>query len=153
MVHNNFEYTVIERCDKETEELIASEKLNFLTEPLLYLKKNQNEFLYVESPSFESIRVDAIVLELDDVFGTYTAMFGLKLQKKFGIAIKAYLDEQLKGEGAKHSVMFSDKDGLWEVNFALNYAEGFNEELSLEEAYQFTYRFIEKLIEAVAVNQ
>ena len=126
MVHNNLEYTLIERCDKETEELIATEESTFLTQPLTYLKKHQNEFIYIESPALESIRVDAIVLELDDVFETYTAMLGLKLQKKFGAAMKAYLEEHVQGEGA-YSVMFSDKDGLWDVNFALNYAKGFTE--------------------------
>ena len=152
MVHKNLEYIVIERCDKETEELIATEESTFLTQPLEYLKKHQNEFIYIESPALESIRVDAIALELDDVFETYTAMLGLKLQKKFGPAMKAYLEEHVQGEGA-YSVMFSDKDGLWDVNFALNYANGFTEDMSLDNAYQFTYSFVSKLVEAVQVNQ
>lgn len=153
MIHNNMEFTVIERCDKETEQLIATEAQTFLTQSLEYLRKHKNEFLFVESPSFELIRVDAIALELDDVFDTYTVMLGLKLQKKFGPAIKAYLDEHLSGDGAKYSVMFSDQDGLWDVNFAVNYAEGFKEDMSFDEAYQFIYNFVSKLVEAVQVIQ
>lgn len=108
-----------------------------------------NEFVYVESNAFEVIRVDAVVLELDDVFETYTALFGLKLQKKFGNDMKAYLDKHLHGDGAKYSVMFSNEDGLWDMNFALNYIEGFSEDLSFVEVYQLMYDFIFKMVEAV----
>ena len=79
---------IIERCDKETEDVIARETASFLSQPLEHLKKNKNEFIYLESKWFNIIRVDAISLELDDVFETYTVMMGLKMQKKYGDFLK-----------------------------------------------------------------
>lgn len=142
-------FHVIERCDKETEELIHAEKQELLSTAVSYLKKQQNEFIFAESSALEVIGVDAIALEFDDVFETYTALFGLKLQKKFGPAIKAYLDAHLHGEGVKYSVMFSGEDGLWDVNFALDFVEGFSEEQSFEEIYALIYRFVFGLNEAI----
>ncbi|QNK89296.1 branched-chain amino acid aminotransferase [Sporosarcina sp. resist] len=149
VVEKAFKFSAIERCVKETENLIREEDQNFLNESISYLKNHMNEFVYVESNAFEVIRVDAVVLELDDVFETYTALFGLKLQKKFGNDMKAYLDKHLHGDGAKYSVMFSNEDGLWDMNFALNYIEGFSEDLSFVEVYQLMYDFIFKMVEAV----
>ncbi|MBK3497092.1 branched-chain amino acid aminotransferase [Viridibacillus sp. YIM B01967] len=148
-----FHAQVFERCNKETEDLISTETAAFLNEPISYLKKQNNEFVYVESNIFELVRIDAIALEFDDVFETYTALFGLKLQKKFGDAIKTYLDTHLHGDNAKHSVMFSAEDGLWDVNFALGYVEGFNETQSFEEIYNMIYRFVFKLVEAIEEAQ
>ncbi|MBE1555383.1 branched-chain amino acid aminotransferase [Sporosarcina limicola] len=149
IVDKGFHTSVIERCNKETEEVIRTETDNFLNESASYLKKNLNEFLFVESNTFEIIGVDGIALEFDDVFETYTALFGLKLQKKYGPAIKAFLDTHLQGDNTKYSVMFSGEDGLWDMNFALSYIEGFNDELSFEQVLKMVYLFIFKLSEAV----
>lgn len=73
----------MERSNKESEELISEENSAFLSQPIEYLKKNKDEFLYFESQWFELIGVEALSLEVDDVFGTYNAMFGLKFQKKW----------------------------------------------------------------------
>ncbi|WP_318616361.1 branched-chain amino acid aminotransferase [Sporosarcina sp. YIM B06819] len=148
-----FYANVLERCDKETEELMGTEARGFLTEAVSYLKKHHNQFVYTESNIFEVIRVDAVALEFDEVFETYTALFGLKLQKKFGADIKAYLDNHLQGDGAKYSVMFSGEDGLWDVNFALDYMEGFSEAQSFEEIYMTIYRFVFNMLEAIETAQ
>jgi hypothetical protein len=107
----------------------------------------------LESNAFEVIRVDAVVLEFDEVFETYTALFGLKLQKKYGDDMKAYLDTHLNGDGSKYSVMFSSEDGLWDMNFALDYVDGFSEELTFIEILQLMYNFIFKLVEAMDDTQ
>lgn len=148
-----FYSNVLERCDKETEELLGAEARGFLSEAVSYLKKHPTEFVFAESNIFEVIRVDAVALELDEVFETYTALFGLKLQKKFGADIKAYLDNHLQGDGAKYSVMFSGEDGLWDVNFALDYMEGFNEAQSFEDIYMLIYRFVFNMIEVIETAQ
>jgi hypothetical protein len=152
-VEKNFYFNVLERCDKETEELLGTEARGFLSETVSFLKKHHNQFVYAESNIFEVVRVDAVALEFDEVFETYTALFGLKLQKKFGADIKAYLDNNLHGESAKYSVMFSGEDGLWDVNFALDYVEGFSEAQSFEEIYNMIYRFVFKMLEAIEVAQ
>ncbi len=149
VVEKAFQFSAIERCVKETENLIREEDQNFLNGSISYLKNHINEFVYVESSAFEVIKVDAVVLELDDVFETYTALFGLKLQKKFGNDMKAYLDTHLNGDGAKYSVMFSNEDGLWDINFALDYVDGFSADLSFVEVYQLMYDFIFKMVEAL----
>lgn len=143
----------IERCDKETENLIRNESSAFLAEPLVYLKKQKNEFIYIESKWFDLVNVEAISLEADDVFGTYDVMLGLKLQKKFEQVLKEQLNANLHGDEAKFDLMFSFEDGLWNLNFALNYVEGFNEEMSIGEAFQLIYHFLFKLVEAVEDNK
>src|SRR5690625_1944170 len=53
----------IERGDKQTEETLAVESFAFLEQPMDYLQKHKNEFLYIESNWLEIIGVDAISLE------------------------------------------------------------------------------------------
>lgn len=139
----------IERCDKETEEMLAEESFVFLEQPIDYLQKHKNEFLYLESDWLELIGVDAISLELSDVFGTYDVLVGLQLQKKFEISLKENLSKELSGDEARFELMFNQKDGMWDLNFALNYVQGFHEEMSLEEAFRLIYRFIFKLVEEI----
>ncbi|NYF25478.1 branched-chain amino acid aminotransferase [Sporosarcina sp. JAI121] len=153
VVEKEFNFSVIERCVKETEDLIRAEDLDFLNTSISYLKSHLNEFVYVESSAFETIRIDAVVLEFDEVFESYTALFGLKVQKKYGDAIKMYLDTHLKGDGAKYSVMFSGEDGLWDMNFALDFVKDFSDDLSFVEVYQLMYGFIFKLVEAIEETQ
>ncbi|MFJ8247231.1 branched-chain amino acid aminotransferase [Peribacillus asahii] len=139
----------IERSDKEFENLIAVETSEFLHQPLTFLKTNKKEFLYLESKWFELIGVDAVSLEVDDLFGTYEALLGLKLQKKYDKAIRSYLQAELQGENAKFALMFSAEDGLWNFNFSLNDVKGFTEDMTIGEAYQFIYQFLFKLMEAI----
>lgn len=139
----------IERCDKNTEETLSNESYVFLKHPIDYLQKHKNEFLYLESTWLELIGVDAITLEMSDVFGTYDAMVGLKLQKKFETSLKENLSKELHGDGARFELIFNQTDGLFDLNFALNYVNGFKEEMSLEEAYRLSYRFLFKLVERV----
>jgi hypothetical protein len=138
----------IERSDKESEEVIQVEDESFLKQPVGYLKKQMNEFIYVESNWFELIGVDAVSLEVDDVFGTYDVMLGLKLQKKWESVIKAELNESLQDE-AKFDLMFSSDDGLWNLNFDLDSVVGFKEEMTIGEAFHLIYQFLFKLVAAV----
>ncbi|MEH6943965.1 branched-chain amino acid aminotransferase [Bacillus sp. JJ722] len=146
---SRFSDVYIEVCDKETEELLTEEDATFLNESLSYLMKHKNQFIYLESDYFDIIGVDAISLEVDDVFGTYDVMLGLKLQKKYEPLIKSYLSNTLQGDSAKFDLMFSQADGLWDLNFTLNYVNGFKEEMTLQEAYQLIYSFIFALCEAI----
>jgi hypothetical protein len=138
----------IERSDKESEEVIQVEDESFLKQPVGYLKKQMNEFIYVESNWFELIGVDAVSLEVDDVFGTYDVMLGLKLQKKWESVLKAELNESLQDE-AKFDLMFSSDDGLWNLNFDLDSVVGFKEDMTIGEAFQLIYQFLFKLVAAV----
>jgi hypothetical protein len=139
----------IERSDKETEEFLGKEDASFLEKPLSYLKHNKKEFLYVESPWFEMLGVDAVSLEVDDVFGTYDVMLGLKLKKNLQPRIKEYLNNELKGDDQKFDLMFSPDEGLWNLNFTLDCVKGFQEDISLGKAYVLIYRFLFKLVESV----
>ncbi|MCL6573726.1 MAG: branched-chain amino acid aminotransferase [Bacillus sp. (in: Bacteria)] len=151
--NNRFAGAYIERCDKETENMIKNELSTFLTQPISYLKKHKNEFIYLESIWFELVGVEAVSLEADDVFGTYDVMLGLKLQKKFGKMVKENLNINLHSDEAKFDLVFSLEDGLWNLNFALNYVEGFQEELTIGEAFQLIHRFLFRLVEAVEEEQ
>jgi hypothetical protein len=149
MANDLFEGAYIERCSKETENMIAQESSTFLNQPLSYLRKHKSEFIYLESTVFEPIGVDAVSLETDDVFGTYDVMLGIKLQKKYEPAIKDYLNSHLDGDEAKFDLMFSGDDGLWNLNFALNYVAGYSEDLSLNDAFSLISRFLTNLVSAV----
>lgn len=143
----------VERCEKETVALIVVETPLLFEQPLDQLKKHQREFVYVEASALHIIGVDAISLELDDVFGTYTAMVGLQLQKKYESAMKAYLEANLTGDEGKYSIAFSMKDGLWDFNFSLSYAQGFREDMTIGEALQLVYDFIFSLVETVEEDE
>ncbi|MDM5334330.1 branched-chain amino acid aminotransferase [Ureibacillus composti] len=152
----NFNLTnaLIERCDKESEEVISKEDISFLSTSLNHFKQNRNEFLYIESPEFEPVNIDAVSLELDDVFETYMILLGLKVQKKYLNTIKTFLDENLFGEELKnYSAAFSNEDGLWELNIPINYMDGFKEEMSIEEALNLSVNFIHSLMQIIKQQQ
>lgn len=145
--HRQWSFPVIERCLKETEDVIKEESESFMNEPVSYVTKNANEFLYVESNAFETIGVDGIAFEMDDVFETTTVLFGLKVQKKRGAFLKDYLAANV---GSKtFSAMFSDKDGLWDVNIPLDQLDGFHKDMTIKDAMDLAYRFIFNLLEAI----
>lgn len=138
---------VIERCNKETEELLAEETASFLAMPVHYLKEHPNEFMYVASDRLDVIRVDSFALEFDEMFGVYSALFGLRLQKKQSEFLHAYLKADLQHEKMTYSAAFSGQEGLWEVNLALDALDGFSEEQSFDEVIVRLYRFIFGLLE------
>ncbi|MFC3885995.1 branched-chain amino acid aminotransferase [Bacillus songklensis] len=151
---SRFSDAYIERVHKESEEVIAKETpASFLTQPIQFLKQHKNEFIYLESHSFEMVKADAVSVELDDIFGFYNVMLGLKLQKKLETTLKTYLSNNLHGDELKFGLMFNQGDGLWDLNFALNYVEGFKEDMSIGEAYSLIYRFLFKLVEAAEEEQ
>lgn len=140
-------FNVIERCDKLSEELLEEETELFLAIPVQYLKEHSHEFMYVESDRFDVIRVDSLALEFDEAFGVYSALFGLRLQKKQGEFLHAYLTSHLQQEKMTYSVAFSGQDGLWEVNLALNALDEFSEQQSFAEVLVHLYRFVFGLLE------
>ena len=142
-------FDVIERCDKETEELLTEEKASFLVMPIHYLKEHPNEFLYVASERLNVIRVDSFALEFDEMFGVYSALFGLRLQKKQSEFLHSYLKAHLQHEKMTYSAAFSGQEGLWEVNFAIDALDGFSEEQSFDEVLVHLYRLIFGLLEAL----
>jgi hypothetical protein len=146
--NNQFSDGIIERYNKETDELISKESSGFLDSPLSYFKENQNEYLYMESESFDILGVDAIALEFDEVFEVHTAMFGLAVQKKFGQTLRDYLNEHFNSEKMNYSLMFSGEDGLWEVNIPLNYLDQFKENFTLKETMHFLFTFLFSMVEA-----
>lgn len=146
----DFSNAYLERCDKETENLLSEEGQAFLAKPINYLIANKNEFIYIESTYFNDIGVDALSIEIDDVFGTFDVMLGLKQPKKKEAMIQTYLQEKLKGEeDIKFDLMFDQNDGLWNVNFTFNFLEDFHEEMTFQEAFSLIYQFLSGLVEEV----
>lgn len=140
------EITLIERCNKTTEETIATESAAYLAQPLSYLKANQEEFVYMESPAYEGQKMDAVVFEFDEMFEIYTALFGLKLQKKYSEAIKGYFKANLKSMLGSSSASFEGNEGIWEINIALSAMEGFTGEENFEQANTLLLNFVEKML-------
>jgi len=145
----NLSEVYIERCDKDSEDVIAQEQASFLTKPLTHLKQHMNEFIYVESNEFEPIKTDSLSLEVDDVFITYMVLFGFKVQKKHSAVIKTYLEENLHGENIYSSMMFSGEDGLWDINLPLDNMEGFHEDMTIQEAIELINSFLGKLVSSI----
>jgi hypothetical protein len=148
-INERFNGSYIERGDKETEEFLGEENSTFLDQPITYFKNHKNEFMYMEDQSFELVSVDAVSFEVDDVFGTYNVMHGLKLQKKYGEAIKSFFASEMKDENSRVDLMFDANEGLWNVNFALNNVEGFSEDMTIRAAYDSIYHFLFKLVVSV----
>lgn len=144
-----FQDALMERCEKETVELIVVEAPIFFNEKIEHFKVRSNEFLYVEANQLSLLGVDGLSLEVDDVFGTHTALFGLQLKKLYRQAIIDFLDANLKDEVGKYSIEFSGQDGLWNINFALNYVDGFKEDMTIGEAYELMYQTIFKLVSSI----
>lgn len=142
-----WDFSAIELCLKETEEMLEEKWPSFMNEPVYYFGVNIDQFVYVESEAFTTIGVDAMAIEMDDVFQTITVLFGLKLQKKWGAFIKEHLEANV---GLKtYSAMFSDQDGLWDINIPLDALEGFHKELPIKDAIDLAYRFIFNMLAAL----
>lgn len=146
---NRFDQAYVERCEKETIALVIVETPKFLDEQIDHLKTHSKEFLYVEDTSFDLVGIDALSMEVDDVFGMYTALFGLKMKKQYDAAIKDYLDTHLKNDTGKFSVSFSGQDGLWNMNLAVNCIDGFHADMTLLAAYELVYTFVFQMIETI----
>ncbi|MDQ0268481.1 branched-chain amino acid aminotransferase [Cytobacillus purgationiresistens] len=145
-----FSDAYIERGDKATDEFLGEESsASFLNQPITYFKQHMNEFMYVESEWFEFIDVESVSFEVDDLFKTYDVLIGLKKQKKHEKTIKSYFEQRLHGEDARLSPMFNQKDGIWEINFTFNHVEGFQEEMSIGEAYQLIYQLLFGLVHTI----
>ncbi|MGD6959923.1 branched-chain amino acid aminotransferase [Rossellomorea aquimaris] len=145
---SRFEEAYIERCEKETEELIAQESFIFLNQPITYLRKHKNEFVFLELEWFNVIGVEAVSIEVDDVFGTYDAMLGLKLQKRYRSQIEHYLENTLKDESS-YDLLFNGEDGLWDLNITLNDLPDFHEGLTMLASYELIYDFLFHLLQTM----
>ncbi|QTD42609.1 branched-chain amino acid aminotransferase [Sporosarcina sp. Te-1] len=137
-------FQAIERCLKETEEMVQEESERFLDNPISILHKPIEEFLYVESDAFQMVKVEGIALEVDDVFKVYTALFGLQLQKKWQNHIQSFMDSKLPDGSC--SLLF-DSDGTFSVNISLNGLDGFDEKLPIRKVVPLIYKFLFELLE------
>ncbi|WP_059173143.1 hypothetical protein [Bacillus sp. FJAT-27445] len=144
-----FKDAYIELSDKETEQMVSKGGQELLQQPISFLKKNLNQFIYVESQWFELVDVDAVVFEVDDVFRNYQALLGLKLQKKYGEALNQLLQGKFEFAKNDYSLMFDGGEGIWNFNFSLESLKEFNEERSIDETLNFVYRFLFSLLESV----
>lgn len=144
----NVEELTIERCNKETDELIKQESPSFLEDSLEYLKRNRNQYIFLEADWFDKMNIDGLSIELDDVFGNFEAMFGLKLQKKYRGEIEMYLERTLQGE-KRYELLFNGDDGLWDVNISINDLPLYNEGMSLIGAIEIICGFLFEMIEEI----
>ncbi|AOZ90431.1 branched-chain amino acid aminotransferase [Bacillus xiamenensis] len=136
-----FADSYIERVDKESEEMIQTEAVSFLNTPLTYVKKQPNEFIYIESKWFDVVKVDGLAIEWDEVFQTYTALFGLKRPKKDTGLLKEMLSEL---NGAQ--LQFNGQDGLFDINIPLLELENIQEDTPIIDAISAVYRYLFHLI-------
>ena len=148
-----FKEAYIEVGDKETENLVAVKGPDFLDNPITYFKDHKNEFMYLESDWWDLVGVDAVSLEIDDVFGNYDVMLGIRLQKKYGNAIKSYLSENPDGNPMANDLMFDSNEGIWSLNFSLNEIKGFEDGMMIGKAYEVIYSYLFGLAEWVESNQ
>lgn len=117
--------------------------------PVSYVKQHSEDYVYAEDPVFSTVGIDGVSLEMDDVFGTVTALFGLRVQKKHGDWLKTYIDDKLGTAPGTRSLMFSGEDGLWDVNIALDYADGFSDDFTFDQTLQFLYDWVFRMLAAL----
>ncbi|GEK32848.1 hypothetical protein [Kurthia sibirica] len=144
--------TSIEICNKETEELIATEGAAFLTEKVSRLKEKNEEFIYIESAEYEAHKIDAIVFEYDEMFNVYSALFGLRLKKMYSAAMQNFFKENLTDLLGSSSAIFEANEGIWEINIALNAIKGFTGEETIEEANALIVDFVDQLVAAITAE-
>ncbi|WP_406846185.1 branched-chain amino acid aminotransferase [Bacillus safensis] len=138
----------IERVDKESENMIQTENASFLNTPLTYVKKHQKEFIYIESKWFDVVKVDGLAIEWDEVFQTYTVLFGLKRPKKDTNILKDMLSPL---NGAQ--LQFNGQDGLFDVNLQLLELENIHEDTAFIDVISAVYRFLFHMIIQLEINE
>ncbi|MCY7524877.1 branched-chain amino acid aminotransferase [Bacillus safensis] len=138
----------IERVDKESENMIQTENASFLNTPLTYVKKHQKEFIYIESKWFDVVKVDGLAIEWDEVFQTYTVLFGLKRPKKDTNILKDMLSPL---NGAQ--LQFNGQDGLFDVNLQLLELEDIHEDMAFIDVISAVYRFLFRMIMQLEINE
>ncbi|MBR0615177.1 branched-chain amino acid aminotransferase [Bacillus sp. FSL R5-0654] len=138
----------IERVDKESENMIQTENPSFLNTPLTYVKKHQKEFIYIESKWFDVVKVDGLAIEWDEVFQTYTVLFGLKRPKKDTNILKDMLSPL---NGAQ--LQFNGQDGLFDVNLQLLELENIHEDTAFIDVISAVYRFLFRMIIQLEINE
>ncbi|WP_338595066.1 branched-chain amino acid aminotransferase [Bacillus safensis] len=138
----------IERVDKESEDMIQTESASFLNTPLTYVKKHQKEFIYIESKWFDVVKVDGLAIEWDEVFQTYTVLFGFKRPKKDTNILKDLLSPL---NGAQ--LQFNGQDGLFDVNLQLLELEDIHEDTPLIDVITAVYRFLFRMIIQLESNE
>lgn len=148
-----FNDVYIEKCNKETEDLISEESSTFLDQQIQYFQHHLEEFMYLESSWFDIIGVDAISFEMDSVFKTYDVMLGLKCQKKHEVKIKTFFSTNLISDKRNFEVMFNANEGIWDVNFSINSIKGFEEDWTIREAYNNVYHFLFQLREYIETER
>ncbi|MCY7494924.1 branched-chain amino acid aminotransferase [Bacillus safensis] len=137
----------IERVDKESEDMIQTENASFLNTPLTYVKKHQKEFIYIESKWFDVVKVDGLAIEWDEVFQTYTVLFGLKRPKKDTNILKDMLSPL---NGAQ--LQFNGQDGLFDVNLQILELEDIHEDTAFIDVILAVYRFLFRMIVQLEIN-
>jgi hypothetical protein len=147
-IRARFQEAVIERCYKESDETVKKESASFLENTLSFLKSHKDEFLFLDAEWFDTIGIDGLSIEIDDVFGHYEAMFGLKLQKKFRSEMEIYLEQTLQGNKG-YNLLFNGDDGLWDINIAINDLPSFSEDLTLKDVIIIIYVYLFEMIEKV----
>ncbi|AYJ91538.1 branched-chain amino acid aminotransferase [Bacillus safensis] len=138
----------IERVDKESENMIQTENASFLNTPLTYVKKHQKEFIYIETKWFDVVKVDGLAIEWDEVFQTYTVLFGLKRPKKDTNILKDMLSPL---NGAQ--LQFNGQDGLFDVNLQLLELEDIHEDTAFIDVISAVYRFLFHMIIQLEINE
>ncbi|MEC1119224.1 branched-chain amino acid aminotransferase [Bacillus safensis] len=138
----------IERVDKESENMIQTENASFLNTPLTYVKKHQKEFIYIESKWFDVVKVDGLAIEWDEVFQTYTVLFGLKRPKKDTNILKDMLSPL---NGAQ--LQFNGQDGLFDVNLQLLELEDIHEDTAFIDVISAVYRFLFRMNMQLEINE
>ncbi|MGP7815773.1 hypothetical protein [Niallia sp. 01092] len=138
-----FQNLYLELVNKESDERIQDNiNLDFLSEKMNYFEQHLDHYLYLETDTFEIIGIDGLIFEVDSVFRTYEVIFGLKLPKKLGDAIRSYFNESIKKEGLTYNLLFNDQEGLWEVNFPIEALNTFSKDMEINEALQLVYLFL-----------
>ena len=92
--------------------------------------------------------MDGLAIEWDEVFQTYTVLFGLKRPKKDTNILKDMLSPL---NGAQ--LQFNGQDGLFDVNLQLLELEDIHEDTAFIDVISAVYRFLFRMIMQLEINE
>lgn len=133
---------------KENDEYIRSLSESDLAGPISFVKDQIENYIYVAKPTYDELKIEGFVVELDDIFRFYNLLVGIYVPKAKMKAIEEVLLSKWTNPEFKFAFTFDANEGVAELNLPLDYVEGFRDDFTVAE----TIDFVEELLTTIQKN-
>lgn len=137
---NEFAYYV-----KENDELVSTLSEQQLQSPLSDLDKHRERYLYVSKPTYQEMKVEGFVVEMDDIFRFYSLLVGIYVPKSKLSAIDEFIRTRWTNPEFEFALVYDANEGLAEANIPLDYLSDFKTDSSIEDTIAFIEEFLSDL--------